>query len=162
MRMKLKSSSRYMTPRPSLPTYMSGEPDATATMHGRHGPTKRKAGSGGSHGQGERNLTSWIIHLTIAGDTIILYGAEKYDSDKVKNSSQVQEGGGIRGKRNFRLRSLVLMVADPSTVESDKEGVQLSMKRRRFSHPRMLQRPQNKSEIYGGKTYRSSIERGCV
>ncbi len=144
VRMKLKSSSRYMTPRPSLPTYMSGEPDATATMHGRHGPTKRKAGSGGSHGQGEYNLASWIIRLTIAGDTIILYGAEKYDSDKVKNSSQVQEGGDIRGKRNLRLRSLVLMVADPSTVESDKEGVQLSMKRRRFSHPRMLQRPQQR------------------
>lgn len=139
VRMKLKSNSRYMTPRPSPPKYMSGEPDATATMHGRHGPTKRKAGSGGSHGQGERNLTSWMTCLIIAGDIVILYGA---DNDKFNNGSQAQEGGGIRGKRNLRLRSLVPVVADPSTVESDKKGVHISMKWRRFSHPRMLQRPQ--------------------
>jgi len=85
----------------STDIHVCGEPEATAVMHSRHGSTKRKAGSGSSHDQGERNLTSQMTCLTIAGNTVILNDADKDDSNTVTNSSQVQGKGDVRGERNL-------------------------------------------------------------
>ena len=77
-----------MTPWRSLSTWIFVA-EATAAMHSRHGSTKREAGSGSSHDQGECNITSQITCLTIAENTVIHYGANEDDSDKVNSGFQV-------------------------------------------------------------------------
>lgn len=147
----------------STEIHVCDEPDANTIMHSRQGLAKRKASRGGSHGQGQRNLASQMTFLTIAGYTVILYSANKDDNDKANNSSQAQEGGGIQGKRNLRLHRPMLMAADPSTIESNKERLQLSIKRCRFSYRERCKDRNSKSRIsYRNKTYRFSIERDCV